>query len=121
MSAKAPKTDTDKTRRIPKVRGWRILLKPVEPDKKTESGIILPDEIRDREKTASVCGFVMGLGPLCYTDKERFGEPWCKEGDFVLTAAYQGIRFAIDDEEFRIINDDQVIAVVDDPRGYRRA
>ena len=47
--------------------------------------------------------------------------PWCKEGDFVITRAYSGTRIKIFGNEFRIINDDTVEAVVDDPRGYERA
>ena len=48
-------------------------------------------------------------------------EPWCKVGDFVLTRPYSGTRVVIHGREFRIINDDSVEAVVDDPRGIRRA
>jgi co-chaperonin GroES (HSP10) len=47
--------------------------------------------------------------------------PWCKEGDFVITRAYAGTRFKIHGREFRLINDDQVEAVVQDPRGITRA
>ena len=47
--------------------------------------------------------------------------PWCKDGDFVLIGAYKGVRFKIFGKEFRLINDDTVKAVVDDPRGYARA
>jgi co-chaperonin GroES (HSP10) len=62
------------------------------------------------------------MGPDCYLDKERFPtKPYCKEGDFVLIRAFQGTRFKVHGEEFRIINDDNVEAVVDDPRGYSRA
>ena len=68
--------------------------------------------------------FVVSVGPLAYKDKDKFGEdlvPWCKEGDFILTRAYSGTRLKIYGREFRIINDDQVDAVVDDPRGITRA
>ena len=62
------------------------------------------------------------MGDQCYNDAERFGtEPWCETGDFVLIGAYKGVRFHIHGKEFRIINDDTVQAVVDDPRGYTRA
>ena len=66
--------------------------------------------------------FVMKLGDTAYKDEARFPTgPWCKEGDFVITRAYSGTRIKIFGNEFRIINDDTVEAVVDDPRGYERA
>ena len=59
---------------------------------------------------------------LFYKDEGKFLQgPWCKEGDFVLVRAYSGTRFKIHGREFRLINDDQVEAVVEDPRGYTRA
>ena len=66
--------------------------------------------------------FVLKMGDTCYKDDARFSSgPWCKEGDFVLIRAYAGTRFKIHGREFRLINDDTVEAVVDDPRGYSRA
>jgi co-chaperonin GroES (HSP10) len=47
--------------------------------------------------------------------------PWCKQGDFIIARAYSGTRFKIHGREFRLINDDQVEAVVQDPRGITRA
>jgi hypothetical protein len=49
------------------------------------------------------------------------GGPWCKEGDFVLVRTYSGTRFKIYGKEFRVINDDMIEAVVQDPRGLTRA
>ena len=66
-------------------------------------------------------GFVIKMGPDCYRDKTRFPHgPWCKEGDFIIMRAYSGTRIKIHGKEFRIINDDTVEAVVDDPRGIHR-
>lgn len=66
--------------------------------------------------------FVVKLGEEAYKDESRFPTgPWCKVGDFVLTRPYSGTRVVIHGREFRIINDDSVEAVVDDPRGIRRA
>ena len=59
---------------------------------------------------------------LFYADKDRFPNgPWCKEGDWIVMRAYSGTRLRIHGKEFRIINDDSVEAVVDDPRGVVRA
>ena len=66
--------------------------------------------------------FVLKLGTDCYTDKTRFPSgPWCKEGDFILARPNSGTRVKIHGKEFRLINDDSVEAVVEDPRGISRA
>ena len=107
---------------LPHPKGWRILVGMPEIEEKTEGGIIKAAYTQNIEQTSSVLAYVLEMGPECYTDKERFGEePWCKKGDFVLLGAYKGVRFHILGKEFRIINDDTVQAVVDDPRGYTRA
>jgi co-chaperonin GroES (HSP10) len=87
-----------------------------------ESGLIKSDSAKYIEEHSTVVLFVMQLGDLCYKDKARFPTgAWCQEGDFVITRAYAGTRIKIHGKEFRIINDDTVEAVVDDPRGYERA
>ena len=66
--------------------------------------------------------FVLRMGASAYKDPERFPTgPWCKEGDFILVRTYTGTRFKIFGKEFRVINDDQVEFVVQDPRGITRA
>jgi co-chaperonin GroES (HSP10) len=91
-------------------------------EEKTEGGVILPDEHRAREETATIVGFVLKMGDLCYKDPDKFPTgPWCKEGDWVLFRSYSGTRIKIHSAEFRIINDDTVEAVVQDPRGVKRA
>ena len=109
--------------RLPQPTGWRILLLPFQGKKKTSGGIYLPDEVQEREAVGTVCGYVLRVGPLAYQDYNKFSNTgaWCKEGDFVITRAYSGTRIKIHGREFRIINDDTVEAVVDDPRGYERA
>ena len=107
---------------LPDVKGYRLLCIVPEAEETYDSGLIKSDEVKKIEEGATVCLFVMQLGDLAYKDKERFPEgPWCKEGDFVITRAYAGTRIKIHGKEFRIINDDTVEAVVDDPRGYERA
>jgi len=107
---------------LPVPVGYRILIAIPEVEKVTKGGIIKADITKDIEATAMVVGFVLETGPDIYTDKERFPSgPWCKKGDFVLIGAYKGTRFRIHGKEFRIINDDTVQGVVQDPRGYTRA
>lgn len=108
--------------KIPEPTGYRILIAIPEIEEKTEGGVFMPDSLRSAEETASILGFVVKLGPAAYGDADRFPDgPWCKEGDFVLFRSYSGTRFKIHGKEFRIINDDTVEGVVDDPRGYTRA
>jgi len=108
--------------KLPEPTGYRILIALPEINEKTEGGVYMPDSLRSAEETASILGFVVKLGPAAYGDASRFPDgPWCKEGDFVLFRSYSGTRFKIHGKEFRIINDDTVEGVVDDPRGYTRA
>jgi|TARA_R110002020_G_scaffold88008_1_gene216510 co-chaperonin GroES (HSP10) len=108
---------------LPDPCGWHILIGLPEADEKTDGGIIKTDDYRHVEQVASVVGFVMKMGPLCYKDKDKFPSgPWCKEGDFVFIPPFSGVRlFHKSGIELRLINDDTVQAVVDDPRGWRRA
>ena len=78
--------------------------------------MILPDQTLDRESIATVCGYVLSVGPLAYKDKEKFpAGPWCVEKDWVIFGRYSGARFKIDGGEVRILNDDEIIAVIQDP------
>lgn len=103
--------------RLPQPTGWRILVLPYQGTNRTKSGNIhLPDEFVDRERLATVCGYVLKVGSSAYQDEERFGpEPWCKEGDWILIGRYAGSRFKIEGGEVRIINDDEVIGTIHDP------
>ena len=108
--------------KIPEPSGYKLLIKPLEVQEKTESGIYMPDALKSAEQTASVVGFVVKMGPDAYKDEGKFPNgPYCIEGDFVIFRSYSGTRFKIEKQEFRLINDDTVEAVVDDPRGYTRA
>jgi co-chaperonin GroES (HSP10) len=103
--------------RVPQPTGWRILVMPYTGREKTEGGVYVPDQVRERESRATVVAYVVKLGPLAYKDPDKFGggDPWCKEGDWVCIGRYAGSRFNIDGGEVRIINDDEVIATIVDP------
>ena len=109
--------------RVPKPTGWRILVMPYMGKEKTEGGIHVPDSVREKESRATVVAYVIKMGPLAYKDVDKFGTDgdWCKEGDWVVFRAYSGTRMKIYGKEFRLINDDTVEAVVDDPTGVVRA
>ena len=121
VTAEEPKQEKKPTQ-LPEVKGYRILCAVPSVEDTFESGIIKADKTKHIEEHSTVVLFVMKLGDMAYADKDRFPTgPWCKEGDFVITRAYSGTRIKIHGREFRIINDDTVEAVVDDPRGYERA
>jgi co-chaperonin GroES (HSP10) len=115
------KSNEQKATQLPKPSGYRILCAIPEQEKEFESGIVKADETMRVEETLTTVLFVVDLGPDCYLDKTRFPNgPWCKKGDFILVKPYSGSRLVIHGREFRIINDDTVEAVVDDPRGIKR-
>lgn len=123
LQAPDPNAQEDEASRvIPKPTGFRLLcVVPKAKDKFDGTSIVKADMVIAAEEQTSHVLFVLKLGPDAYKDKTRFSEPWCKEGDFVVVRAYAGTRFKIFGQEFRLINDDQVDGVVDDPRGITRA
>lgn len=114
-------SDTEKAKQLPEPSGYHILIGIPESEEKTDGGILKARQTIEIEETATIVGFVLKLGPDCYQDKKRFPSgPWCKEGDFIIMRAYSGTRISIHGKEFRLINDDTVEAVVEDPRGISR-
>lgn len=121
--AEADKTASEeKASQLPTPSGYRILCAIPEIEEKFDSGILKAAKtIRDEELLATVL-FVVKMGPDCYKDESRFPNgPYCKPGDFVLVRPHTGTRVKIHGRAFRLINDDSVEAVVDDPRGIERA
>ena len=101
--------------KLPKPTGWRMLVLPFKQKEKTKGGIYLADESIERSQVASTCGLVLDMGPHCY-DKEKFPEgPWCKKGDWIIFARYAGSRIQIEGGEVRLLNDDEVLATVENP------
>ena len=104
--------------RLPQPTGWRVLVMPYQGKATTKGGLHVPDEVREREKVATVVAYVLRMGPLADKDPNKFGdnpEPWCQEGQWVCIGRYAGSRFKIDGGEVRIINDDEVIATLLEP------
>ena len=103
--------------RMPQPTGYRMVVIPYKGKTTTEGGIQLLKETVDREALATVVALVLKMGPLCYNDKEKFGDtPWCKAQQWVLIGRYAGARMKLaDGEEIRIINDDEVIGTILDP------
>ena len=114
---KAVEKQKKEIEKVPNPTGYRIVLFPLKLDSKTKSGIILTDEtVAESQITTNICK-VLKVGPDAYKDKDKFPTgPWCKTDDWVLITRYAGSRIRIDGGELRIINDDEILAVIDDPR-----
>ena len=107
---------TKEATKLPKPTGWRMLVLPFRMKEKTDGGILMGQDTIDRQQVASQCGNVLAMGPDCYNDPQRFSDgPWCKVGDWVVFARYAGSRIEIEGGEVRLLNDDEVLATVQDP------
>lgn len=110
------KADASLIERMPSPTGWRMLILPYRGKSKTQGGVYLPEKVIDDGQLTTVVGYVMKQGPLCYKDADKFPDgPWCKQGDWVIFARYAGSRFKIEGGEVRILNDDEILAVISDP------
>ena len=111
-----------KASQLPEPKGYKILIALPEIEEKTDGGIIKSAKYQHEEAIATVVGWVMSMGSDAYASPERFPNgPYCQVGDWVVFRAFSGTRIKIHGKEFRIINDDTVEAVVEDPRGIERA
>ena len=116
-----PDSDDRKAKQLPDPSGYRILCGIPNIEEQYESGILKSDMTLQHEELLTTVLFVVKMGPDCYKDTARFPSgPWCREGDFILVRPHAGTRLKIHGREFRIINDDSVEGVVEDPRGISR-
>ena len=121
-SVKTPELSKEAKSQLPVPKGWKILIAMPKADEKSKGGIIKASSTIQDEEVSNICGYVLKLGTECYKDTKRFPTgAWCKEGDWVIFRAYSGTRMKMYGQEFRLINDDTVEAVVDDPTGVVRA
>lgn len=120
-----PETAEQKAKQLPDPKTYHILTvvpEAMEQYADSEVGLLKDTQTMHFEEVLTPVLFVIKLGPDCYKDKTRFPTgPSCKEGDFVIVRPNSGTRLKIHGREFRIINDDSVEAVVEDPRGITRA
>ena len=112
----AKRNQPPEANKLPKPTGWRIMVLPFQPKGKTKGGILKSDATLERQHIGTVCGLVLAMGHDCYRDKERYPEgPWCKKGEWVIFAQYAGSRFRIEGGEVRILNEDEILATIQDP------
>jgi co-chaperonin GroES (HSP10) len=119
------KNNEDKAKQLPDPSDFLLLTvvpEAMEEYAESESGIIKSSKEIWKEEILTPVLFVVKLGPTAYKDTTRFPNgPRCKEGDFIIVRPNSGTRLKIHGREFRLINDDSVEAVVQDPRGISRA
>ena len=116
-------TEEEVEAQLPKPVGYRVLVAmPEVDDTYGNSGIIKSSKEMHNEHIMSIMGLVLDMGDGAYADKERFPSgPWCKQGDYVMFRMNTGTRFKVEGVEYRLMNDDSIEAVVNDPRGITRA
>ncbi|MAK37086.1 MAG: hypothetical protein CMC15_13110 [Flavobacteriaceae bacterium] len=102
--------------KLPKPTGYRVLILPFTLPEVTKGGIHIAKATLDKERIATVVGYVVAMGPDAYGDLNKFPEgPWCKEGDWVIFGRYAGARFQIEGGDMRLLNDDEILATIEDP------
>jgi chaperonin GroES len=112
----------EQTEKLPKPTGWRIIVLPFKMNDKTKGGVLMTESTLERQQVGSQCGLVLAMGPQCYKDKERYPDgPWCKVNDWVVFARYAGSRIQIEGGEIRLLNDDEILATVQNPEDILHA
>lgn len=88
--------------------GDRVIIKQLEAEEKTKSGIILPDSAKEKPQEA----LVVAVGPGKESDGNKT-DMQVKEGDKVIYSKYSGTEVTVDDEEYIIVNQDDIMAIVE--------
>ena len=108
--------DESLVEKLPNPTGYRILILPFTQKSVTKGGIHLADSYLEKERLGTNVGFVVSLGPDAYKDKNKFPNgAWCQERDWIIFGRYAGARIKIDGGDLRLLNDDEVLAVVNNP------
>ena len=117
-----PKEVTRDSTKLPRPTGWRIIVLPFKMDEKTKGGIVITESALERQQVGSQCGLVLAMGPQCYKDKERYPDgPWGMVNDWVVFARNAGSRIQIEGGEIRLLNEDEILATVQDPKDILHA
>jgi co-chaperonin GroES (HSP10) len=114
-------TTEEKAKQVPDPATYHLLCMLPDAQEEYEGGLLKAKETMHYEELLSPVLFVAKVGPDAFQDKTRFPSgPSCKVGDFILVRPNTGTRMKIHGTEWRLINDDSVQAVVQDPRGIQR-
>lgn len=102
--------------KLPIPTGYRILILPFSQKTVTKGGIHLAESFVEKERLSTNVGFVVSVGPDAYKDSGKFPNgAWCKSRDWVIFGRYAGARIKIDGGDLRLLNDDEVLAVINNP------
>lgn len=114
--------DSSLQEKLPTPTGYRIMILPFSRKQKTKGGIYLADSTLEKERIGTNVGYVVSLGPDAYRDKNKFPEgAWCKPKDWVIFGRYAGARIKIEGGDLRLLNDDDILAVVNNPEDVTSA
>jgi chaperonin GroES len=86
----------------------RVVVKPMEAEEKTKGGIILPDTAKEKP----VEGTIVAAGPGKMSDDGKLIEMEVKVGNKVLYGKYSGTEVTIDGEEYLIMRESDIFAIV---------
>jgi co-chaperonin GroES (HSP10) len=121
LSGLLNKAPEEKARQVPDPATYHILCMLPQAEEEYEGGLLKASQTMMHEELLSPVLFVAKIGPDAFKDASRFPSgPSCKVGDFIITRPNTGTRMKIHGTEWRLINDDSVQAVVQDPRGIQR-
>ena len=122
LDAKAVEGNKDLLDRLPSPTGYRLLVLPYAGPEKTKGGLYLADTTQDTIQMTTVCAYVLKVGDQAYKDESKFPNgPWCEKGDWIIFGRYAGSRFKIEGGEVRILNDDEIIAKINNPEDILHA
>ena len=114
-------TAEEKAKQIPDPATYHLLCMLPEAKEEYEGGLIKASQTMHFEELLSPVRFVAKMGPDAFKDEKRFTSgPSCKVGDFISVRPNTGTRMKIHGTEWRLLNDDAVEAVIQDPRGIQR-
>lgn len=114
---------------LPEIPGWKILIRPIQPDKKVGS-ILLPDSFRQDVQHLTNIGRVLKVGDIAFHDPNskpgepyypygmKYKKPWCKVGDYVIWKKFQGSKFLYQNVHLLLLADDEIEFLVKDPRDF---
>jgi chaperonin GroES len=90
--------------------GERVVIKVLESEEKTKSGILLPDNAKEKPQM----GKIIAVGPGKVLDNGQRMAPEVKVGDKVLFAKYAGTEVKLDGEEYTVLKESDVLAVINE-------
>ena len=114
MTAKSTKTTTSKSTRAPtsaktiRPLGDRVLIQALDAREKSKSGIIIPDTAKEKPQE----GRVIAVGPGRVSEEGKRIAPEIRKGDTVLYGKYSGTEVQIEDEEYLILRETDILAVL---------